>query len=57
MDDDVVKRSRVYRDNNTTDSQVDALLTALEDEIIRLRVRVEIREEEIERLRAHVETE
>jgi uncharacterized protein YicC (UPF0701 family) len=55
--DDVVKRSRAYRDSNTTDSQTDALLTALEDEIIRLRERVEIREEEIDRLRAHVETE
>lgn len=52
---DVVEQSRDYRRQNAAESGADALLVALEDEIIRLRERLEIREEEIERLRSHVE--
>ena len=53
---DVVEQSREYRRQNAAESGADALLVLLEDEIIRLRERVAIRDEEIERLRAHVET-
>ncbi len=57
---DVVEKSRAYRYRGIAEggpeTKADSLLVELEDEIIRLRERVAIRDEEIERLRAHIET-
>ncbi len=54
---DIVDRSRKYRRDREMQNGADVLMVELEDEIIRLRERVTIRDEEIERLRAHLETE